>query len=394
MNNSFHIADLIVKKIRGQITSGELKQLDDWINEKPGNREIYEQAADPKKQLEKMAIYSLFDRDKVWSGLENELFRTKTVQFTPTRLFRIAAAILLPILVAGSTYLIFKRNAPTSLAELDSIIIPGSQKAILILSDGAAISLEGNQAPHDLKEGDARISNENNQLSYSDEKTGRNDREVLFNELRTPRGGGYHLILADGTSVWLNAESSLKYPVTFSDTLREIYLEGEALFEVAHNGEPFVVSSGRMNVSVLGTTFDISAYPDEQEFTTTLVEGSVQVDLVTENNIPLAREILVPDRQAILDLSNSEIKVEEVNASFYTSWMNGKIEFNNDDLYRVIKKLARWYDFDFIFENSEAMQYHFTARLDRSTPISSVLEMLEMTTDVSFVYKDGTIVIQ
>ena len=393
MNESFHIADLIVKKIRGQITADELRQLDDWIHADPANQEVFERATDPKNQLGKLEVYRLFRKERVWSALEDELFQKKAVYFNSRRFLRYAAAILFPVLVAGSAYLFFLKPPHTSLADLDNVISPGSQRATLILSDGGSVTLEGDQAPVDMEEGNIRIRNTGNRLSYSEEAVGSRVRKVLYNELRTPRGGGYSLKLADGTSVWLNAGSSLKFPVTFSDSLREVWLEGEAYFEVTPNGKPFEVNSGNMDVRVLGTSFNVSAYHDDSEFITTLVEGRVRVDLRADNNQTMMSKELVPDRQAILELATSEIRVEEVNTANYTSWMHGKIEFDRENLDMVMKRLARWYDFEYRFENREAMQYHFTARLDREAPISSILEMLEMTTDVKFEYKGGTIVI-
>jgi len=394
MDETFHIADLIVKKIRGEITPEESGHLESWIEADPGNRALFERTTDPKHQLGKLEIYNLFNKERVWAALEDELFQTKRVQFNPRRFLQFAAAILLPVLLAGGAYLIFLKPSPATLADLDEFYIPGSQRATLILSDGGAVTLEGEVAPEDLEDGNARIRNADNQLSYFDKTSGRRAREILYNELRTPRGGGYRLTLVDGTSVWLNAGSSLRFPVTFNDSIRKVYLEGEAYFEVDHNSDPFIINSGNMDVRVLGTSFNVYAYPDEMEFVTTLVDGSVQVDLIDEERNTLASEILAPGRQAVLGLSAIEIEVNEVNTSFYTSWMRGKIEFNNEDLDLVMKRLARWYDFNYRFDRKEAMQYHFTARLDREAPISSILEMIEMTTDVKFEFRGGTIVIQ
>jgi len=393
MKESFHISDLIVKKIRGQITEDELRQLDEWIQADPVNREAFKRATDPGNQRQKLEAYKNFRKEKVWSALEDELFQKKTISFNSRRFLRYAAAILLPVLVAGGAYLFVLKPSHTSLADLDNMISPGSQRATLILSDGGSVALEGDLAPSDLEQGKVRIRNADNRLSYTAETADRRDREVLYNELRTPRGGSYSLQLADGTTVWLNAGSSLRFPVSFTDSIREVWLEGEAYFEVTSNGKPFEVNSGSMGVRVLGTSFNVSAYPDEYEFITTLVEGRVRVDLQNDNGQVLVSEELLPDRQAILELANSEIRVEDVNTTYYTSWMHGKIEFDREDLDMVMKELARWYDFDYRFENREAMHYHFTARLDREAPISSILEMLEMTTDVKFDYKGGTIVI-
>ncbi len=160
-------------------------------------------------------------------------------------------------------------------------------------------------------------------------------------------------------------------------------LEGEAYFEVSHNGKPFIVSTADMDTRVLGTSFNISAYADDPEFKATLVEGKVMV----------GQMILAPNEQATYIHSTTEITKTEVNASTYISWMQGKMEFHNEDLEVVMKRLARWYDFKYEFENAGAKDFHFSARLDREESLSTILEMLEMTTDVKFEYRKNTIVV-
>jgi len=395
MDNNFQIANLIVRKIRGSITPDEQADLNSWISQSPDHLNLYNRATDPKNQLSRLEIYDLFDKDKekVWSSLEDQLFPTKTIQFSTQRFLRYAAAILLPVLIAGGAWLILSRPAPATLADLDEVIHPGSQKALLILSDGGTVTLNSEAAPDEIREGGTTIRNNRSMLDYFTSERRRDRIESTYNELRTPRGGGYQLKLADGTQVWLNAGSSLKYPVSFNGSTREVFLEGEAFFDVTQSGSPFVVHSGNMDVRVMGTSFNVTAYPDEDAYRTTLVEGKVMVEVLSDNGASIERQELAPNDQAVLELARSAISVEEVNTSYFTSWMRGKIEFDNENLDAVMKRLARWYDFEYRFENSEAMGYHFTARLDRDASISSILEMLEMTTEVKFEYRKGTVVI-
>ncbi len=148
-----------------------------------------------------------------------------------------------------------------------------------------------------------------------------------------------------------------------------------------------------MDIRVLGTAFNVSAYSDEPEFRTTLVEGKVSVSYTQAENTQPISQILNPDQQAVIDRSKSEISIAGVNTSQYTSWMQGKLEFNNEPLEQVMKRLARWYDFNYEFENPEARTYHFSARLNSSESISSILKMLEMTTDVKFELRGEKIVV-
>ncbi len=180
MNETYHIADLIAKKIKGSITPGEQEELDLWLNSDPGNQALYKQATDPRRQLGKLEIYGLFNKEKVWANLEDELFGTKTIRFTPQKILRYAAAILLPLLVAGGFAYIFLNNpSSVSIAEIDKHITPGTQKAMLVLSDGSSIELEPETSLAALKEGDASISNKEMLLSYTaEEKPGRKKETV------------------------------------------------------------------------------------------------------------------------------------------------------------------------------------------------------------------------
>ena len=394
MKENYHIADLIARKIKGIISPGEQEELDHWIKEDPENQLVYTRASDPKKQLDKLEIYGLFNKEKAWSGLENKLFETKTIRFTPQKIFRYAAAIMLPLLIAGGfAYRYLNRSAPQTIAEIDTVFQPGSQKAVLILADGGKVELNEGMAVADLQEGDARISIRNKLLSYTSTDQESLETEIIYNELKTPRGGGYKLQLADGTEVWLNAGSSIRFPVSFTEESRQVYLEGEAYFEVSHDGSPFTVSTANMDVRVLGTSFNISAYADEPLLKTTLVEGKVRVELKNQEDSPLNSLVLSPDQQAILNRSESALSAVEVNASLYTSWMQGKLEFHNESLDQVMLRLARWYDFEYEFENPEAKAFHFSARLNNGENISTIIEMLEMTTDVKFELRDQKIVV-
>ena len=393
MEKKSHIADLIVKRIRGDITAEELYELDLWISKSPENEKVFKRASDSKIQRSKMEVYQLFDKEKVWSALEDELFQTKTRTLQPRRILRYAAAIMLPLLfLGGGAYYLSNRSTEFSLAELDTDIQPGSSKAVLILSNGNTLDLENEAATQSIEEGSSTISNKNNVLSYAD-LDDKEVRDLIYNELRTPNGGNYRLNLADGTAVWLNAGSSLKFPVSFTDSTRDVFLEGEGYFEVTHTGKPFIVHSPDMDVRVLGTSFNVTAYADGSSYKTTLVEGSVKLEIPGQNNEEKLEKLLKPNDQGIWDRSTSEISVSSVNTTYYTSWMRGKIEFDNEDLDMVMLRLSRWYGFTYTFKNPDAKEYHFSARLDQDEQISSILEMLEMTTDVKFDYKDGSIII-
>jgi ferric-dicitrate binding protein FerR (iron transport regulator) len=393
MDKQFYISGLIAKVNRGTISAEERKALDVWIKESEEHHKLYKRATDNKYLVAKLEVYQLFEKSKIRASLESELFESKTVWLVPKTMLRYAAILVPFIILAGISWYYLKDFGTPPLSSLDNVYVPGSQKAKLVLSDGQVHELDKDNLMVDIKEGEARIVNQRNSLIYSAEEEIVEAQPVVLNELITPKGGGYTLQLADGTIVTLNAGSSLKYPVSFTDSIRQVFLVGEAYFDVRHDGKPFIVSCDDIDVRVLGTSFNISTYPDDPDVKTTLVEGKVKI--TTSENLQLASEgkVLLPSDQAIFNKNNASIDIIQVNTSQYTSWIQGKFEFKNLDLDQVMKRLSRWYDFEYRFETDAAKDYHFTARINNDQNISSILEMLEMTTDVKFVIRDQIIVI-
>ncbi len=392
MDNTFNIAELIAKKNLGKISDEELKTLENWVNSSAENAEVYTKSTDTKNLLEKYDTFEQFDKDDAWQKLENKTFGKKINLFS-RNIIRYAAAVIIPVfLLSGLAYLYFSKPEQATIATINEHIKPGTQQAVLTLSDGKTIELSSLAEHESLKEKGVNISRTGNKLAYSDDSQD-NHKELVYNELKTPYGGEYNLTLADGTEIWLNAGSSLKFPVEFSDSTRQVFLEGEAYFEVAHNGKPFIVNSGSVDIRVLGTSFNVSAYSNDADIVTTLVEGKVRVEI--EDDTESKTTTLSPNMQAVFSKDNTNLQVEIVNTRQYTSWKEGQLEFNNENLEMVMRKLSRWYDFEFNFENDAAMHYHFTARFSNKEKISSILEMLEMTTEVKFEIKEeNTIVIK
>jgi ferric-dicitrate binding protein FerR (iron transport regulator) len=394
MDNSFYISDLIAKRNKGTISPEEMEKLESWMNESSEHLEIFQRATDNKYLVTKLEVYQLFKKNEVRAALENELFPGKTRKLYPNVLLRYAAILIPFMLLVGVSWYFLNESKSPPLSSLDKVVKPGSQKATLKLSDGKIIELDDANPLAEIQQGDAKVVSEQNSLIYSSAEESSAPKAVIYNELVTPRGGGYKLQLADGTEVTMNAGSSLRYPVAFSDSIRQVFLEGEAYFDVSHNGKPFIVSCESLGVRVLGTSFNVSSYPDDAEIKATLVVGKVMI--TTDGNPDLTSEgiILSPDDQAIFKREEQTVDVMKVNTSQFTSWIDGKFEFSNANMDEVMKRLARWYDFEYAFESDTAKDYHFTARIDNDQSISSILEMLEMTTDVKFEIRDQTIVIQ
>lgn len=260
---------------------------------------------------------------------------------------------------------------------------PGKNNAMLTLADGKTIQ---------LSEAKSGIVIDASNLAYSDgtkiqSPLGQESKVTVENaELKasTPAGGTYQIILPDGSKVWLNAASSLKFPQVFEGKERKVELTGEAYFEVAKNkNQPFIVKSPNQQVTVLGTHFNISAYENESLTKTTLLEGAVLVALDgrQKRNDDSGYTVLSPGRQA---LSNGrELKVQQADLEEAVSWKNGYFRFNDEKLNSVMQKIARWYNIEVIYKDKPTEE-GFTGTISRASNISDVLSMLERTKTVHF----------
>jgi len=251
--------------------------------------------------------------------------------------------------------------------------VPGSNKAVLTLANGSTIKLETVVKGTITQQGEAKISKPvEGQLVYN--SLNEKPNKGLFNTLATPRGGQYQLVLSDGSKVWLNAASSLHFPVTFYGKERKVALTGEAYFEVAKNASmPFkVVVDGKTQVEVLGTHFNVNAYDDEGIVKTALLEGQVKVvELATG-----AASIISPGEQARLN-SYGQISIDKnIDTEQAIAWKNGAFNFSNADLGMVFRQLSRWYDVDIVVEGS-LPERQFNGEIQRDLKLTQVLKLLE-----------------
>ncbi|MGI8637223.1 MAG: FecR family protein [Segetibacter sp.] len=253
-------------------------------------------------------------------------------------------------------------------------IPPGSDKAILQLADGSTIVLDDANDGALAQQGNSKVIKLNGKLNYN-ALPGSN--EVVYNSISTPRGGKFQIELPDGTQVWLNATSSLRFPTAFVEKNRRVEITGEAYFEVAKDkSKPFIVSVNGAEVEVLGTHFNVMAYKDEAVVKTTLLEGAIKFVKGTASNT------LKPGQQAQV-LNSGQVKVVDgVNLDEVVAWKNGLFNFQGEDIGTVIRLLARWYDVDVIY--NERVDDLFYAKIPRSTNLSAVLKLLELTGKVHF----------
>jgi len=255
-------------------------------------------------------------------------------------------------------------------------IAPGSNKAILTLANGKQVLLTGAHNGRLATQGSTVINkNADGEVIYQQGTAA--SKNVDYNTMSTPRGGQYKLTLADGTSVWLNSASSIRYPTAFNGAERIVEVSGEAYFEVAHNAsKPFKVQSGSQTVQVLGTHFNVNAYTDEPVIKTTLLEGSVSISSGVENTL------IRPGEQAVFD--RHLFKVTQADIEDEMAWKNGMFRFTNENLESIMRKVSRWYDVDVVYEDNEARQLPLTGIITHFTNVSKVLHMLELTRQVHF----------
>lgn len=291
--------------------------------------------------------------------------------------FSIAAAVLL-LISTSIAYFYFNtpsKNIPaTPVAQRDSLslpVMPGGDKAVLVLADGSAIVLDSTANGAITAQGNVHVSKINGQVVYAT-ATGSNTAPVLFNTLRTPRGGQYQLVLADGSKVWMNAGSSLRFPTSFPGKEREVVLSGEAYFEIAKDPQrPFRVKVNNMQVQVLGTHFNVMAYDNEITAAVTLLEGSVVVQRNNEHVKMRPGQQVQSGAETGLKLLNN-VDMEETVA-----WKNGFFQFNHTSLPVLMRQLERWYNIDVVYLG-KIPDRKFGGKIPRKSNLNEVQQILEL----------------
>lgn len=285
---------------------------------------------------------------------------------------RIAAAASILIACGVGGYFILHRPAGQAQQTAAIQIKPGSNGAILTLSNGHKIVLDQTK-PGSIAQGIQKTGD--SVLTYQD------GQEVAYNTLETPRGKQYQIILPDGSKVWLNAASSLKYPTAFNGPDRTVELTGEAYFAVVHNSQqPFKVKTASQTIEDIGTEFNVNSYADEAESKTTLVEGAISVNGKT----------MRPGQQAITQ--NNSLAIKDVDTEEATAWKHGNFQFEHTDVQTAMRQLARWYDVQIKYEGNFE-QVHYTGNVPRRSDISDVLKALKETGGTHFKIEGKTITV-
>lgn len=346
----------------GKATAAEQALLESWYLQ----YQVPERPAYTPEMLEE-------DAGLVLQQLQQPL--KKPARVLPLRRIAAAAVVTL-ILSAGLIYYLLpaEQTKQPGNSVYSNDIAPGSNQAFLTLADGSQHPLS--TMPPEKSADISHIDVRDGRLVYAKKATAK-DAEITYNILETPKGGQWQIVLPDGTQVWLNAASSLKYPVAFSGRERSVELTGEAYFEVAKDAtRPFIVRSKGQEVKVLGTHFNVNAYDDEPRITTTLLEGAVSISAGGR------QQILKPGEQS--SITGDAIKVNEVDTESAMAWKNGYFLFESEDIMSIMRKVSRWYNVEVVYTEGKVPVHHFWGTVSRFQQVSQVLKKLELTGHVHF----------
>ena len=307
---------------------------------------------------------------------------TKQISFTQRRIYRYwPAAAVLVLLFTGLYYANNSLNLfGTYVSEYKNDIAPGGDRAFLTLANGKRIELNDSvQGELALESGVLISKTADGQVRYQISDSKSNAGSMLYNTLSTPKGGSYQVVLSDGTIVYLNAASSIRFPSSFANSNeRRVELQGEGYFEVAHQTDkPFYVQSGTQELKVLGTHFNVNAYTDESSIKTTLMQGSVKIDYPEGTST-----VLKPGQQSYLH--NGKILVNEVDAETAIDWKRGEINLKDENFQATMRKIARWYNVEVIFDDSAPTDLKLGGLVSREKNISTILKVMELTGRVHF----------
>ena len=379
------IYDLIARKLDDGLLPMEETELSDWLAEDVKHEEVYAEIKKIRDRTKLLHRDFAPDTEHVLKRIKRERVRQIGFRYW----WKYAALFILPLSVALVLWQGMKNEAEEEHRQFSAVSRPGGERAILKLYNGKTVVLDSTMKSSLIAhEANVRIEMDSNHLlRYSSHDSIEMANDNKNNELIIPKGGEYQVVLADGTKVWLNSASRLIYPQSFMGKERRVVLSGEAFFDVAHDAErPFIVETSRMNVKVLGTRFNVNDYDDNEEVSTTLVNGSVEIISGDQQAFRL-----VPGEQAYG--KENELEKREVNVRLYTSWIDGKFLFNNTELEEIAKQISRWYDVEIFFSSESVKKVRFTGAIVKFKPLEDLVRMIESTSQVRFSVKGRTIVI-
>ncbi len=366
---------LLYDYLSGELSLKEMEDVEAWIEESEANRTYF---AEFRREFLRMRWGMRSGLIKGTAVLMKRRIRMRVLRRLPVW---VAAVCVLSL---GSFYMLNSLQEEMPLETVSGVW--GERQAQLILSSGESVVLNGNDCQLTEANGMTIFIDTNGAVNYA--VSGEEQTELLYNTVITPLGGEYSIVLADGTRVWLNAGTEFRYPVSFTENRREVFLSGEAYFEVRQDkNKPFVVWTGEVQIEVLGTAFNVNSYNSDR-VEAVLVEGSVNVSNVTD------KINLRPGQRGTVLKSEREIRVDEVDVYVYTAWKDGNFVFENQTLENIMEQLSRWYDVDVFYTREAVRQECLSGEMTRYREIRSLLYYFEQISEVRFEIKGRTIVVK
>ncbi len=380
-----NIIQLIQLYLVGDLSGEEKVKLEEWVSQDPSREKLFKEICNEKSVASDFGIYEKVNKDSAW---EKVILKGNIKQKNNTRRlgwYKFVAAVMIPLMVVAAGYFIreTKRSAEQKGTELANIE-PGKSKAILRLADNRVIEITREQETRfDVAEGIAATNNLSGMVYPEQVATGKAE----YNVLEVPRGGEYTVTLSDGTVVYLNSGSELRYPVAFGAERRDVFLSGEGYFEVAKDAErPFFVNVDKLKIRVYGTSFNVNAY-NIANVETVLIEGKIGIQ---GNN---AEYTVKPGQLALYNREEGTMEIRDVDVRPYVAWKEHEFMFDDESLEEIMNTLSLWYDVDVFFQTASLKQLHFTGHLGRYEEVSHILDAISGVTQVKFSVKGRTIIV-
>lgn len=370
------LLELLALAFQNELSENERKELNILFQRFPEYQDLAGKLQFSYERIDELELVGMIQVEKEWRKLQK-----KRLQGQGRKMFFLAVAGMAAVLLLAIGMLFLFRSSP----KMEVISIARQQepkKVTLEYADGKTLVLDVNSLVMNDKGGitDHVVAKEN--MAEAE--------ELRLNRLSVPKGCDFSLTLADGTVIRLNADSRLQYPSEFSGDSRIVYLEGEAFFNVTKDKtKPFIVKTKKLDVEVTGTSFNVMAYPSEASIRTTLVQGGVNI-LTKDGRVCK----LLAGEQCVVDTASGEFVVNQVNVASFVSWIDGQFFFDNESMESLMRKIARWYDVDVIFENEELKSELFYGTVTRSDKITEVLDILVLTKTMHYEIKDRTVYIR
>lgn len=388
-NIIFEISELIFKKLAGTISADELFVLGKWREESDKNAELYDNICSDDLMKSKIHVYLETEVNKAFYGFllkREKLYRRKRM----LRFCRYAAILVLPLVLGWFAWQWMRDDSVDSSIELARVETSAkivSNAPVLILSNGERMELGKRDLKLDEENGVRIEMDGEGEMRYNQADSVKNGD--IYNELSTPAQCDFSFVLADGTKVWLNAKSSLRYPVAFTERERVVYAEGEVYLEVAPDkNRPFVVMLNDMRIEVLGTSFNVNAYKDQDYVEVTLVEGRVVAKL-SEGVYDI-----VPSEQLCWEKQNHSVALKNVDVNDYIAWKDGRYVFKAKKLEEVAHVLERWYGINIVFTSQQTREIVFTGVVYKEETIQEFLKRLSSSSALECDFVDGTLYVK